>query len=96
MTKQDLIERIIETMKIRYDRAVSKADVTALLDALGDVTTERLQAGEDVPLPGIGKLVVKAKDARTGRNPKTGHTIQIPAKRVAAFSPAKALKDALA
>ena len=96
MTKQDLIERITETMKIRYDRAVSKADVSALLDALGDVTTDRLKAGEDVPLPGIGKLVVKAKAARTGRNPKTGETIQIPAKRVPNFTPAKARKDAVA
>lgn len=96
MTKQDLIERITETMKIRHDRAVSKTDVTSLLDALGDVVTERLMAGDDVSLPGLGKLAVKAKAARTGRNPKTGESIQIPAKRVPDFSPAKALKDALA
>lgn len=96
MTKQDLIERITETMKIRHDRAVSKTDVASLLDTLGDVATERLKAGDDVSLPGLGKLAVKTKAARTGRNPKTGEAIQIPAKRVPDFSPAKALKDALA
>ena len=95
MTKQDLIERLTETMKIRYDRAVSKTDVASLLDALGDVITERLKAGDEVTLPGLGKLAVKAKAARTGRNPKTGEAIQIPAKRVPDFSAAKALKDAL-
>lgn len=95
MTKQDLIERITETMKNRHDRAVSKTDVASLLDTLGDVATERLKAGDDVSLPGLGKLAVKTKAARTGRNPKTGEAIQIPAKRVPDFSPAKALKDAL-
>jgi DNA-binding protein HU-beta len=96
MTKQELIERITEIMKIRHDRTVSKTDVAALLDALGDVATERLKAGDDVSLPGLGKLAVKTKAARTGRNPKTGEAIQIPAKRVPDFSSAKALKDALA
>ncbi len=95
MTKQELIDSITEAMKIRYDRAVSKADVSAFLDSLGDVATVSLKAGEDVTLPGLGKLVVKEKAARAGRNPQTGETIQIAAKRVAAFSPTKALKDAL-
>lgn len=92
MTKQELIERITETMA----GAVSKTDVASVLSALGDVATERLKAGDEVPLPSLGKLVVKSKAARTGRNPKTGEAIQIPAKRVPDFSPAKALKDALA
>ena len=95
MTKQELIDSITEAMKIRYDRAVSKADVSAFLDSLSDVATVSLKAGEDVMLPGLGKLVVKEKAARAGRNPQTGETIQIAAKRVAAFSPTKALKDAL-
>lgn len=96
MTKQDLIERLTETMKIRYDRAVSKTDVASLLDALGDVATDILKAGDDVPLPGLGKLVVKSKAARIARNPKTGEAVQVPAKRVPDFTPAKALKDAIA
>lgn len=96
MTKQDLIERITETMRTRYDRTVSKTDVAALLDALGDVTTSQLKDGGEVPLPGLGKLAVKAKAARTGRNPKTGEAIQIPAKRVPGFTATKPLKDALA
>ncbi|MBA4707747.1 HU family DNA-binding protein [Aquitalea aquatica] len=95
MTKQELIDSITEVMKTRHDRAVSKADASAFMDSLGDVAAVCLKAGEDVTLPGLGKLVVKEKAARAGRNPQTGETIQIPAKRVAAFSPAKALKDAL-
>lgn len=95
MTKQEFIERITETMKIRHDRAVSKTDVAALLESLSAVATERLQAGEDVPLSGIGKLVVKARPARIGRNPKTGAAVQIPSRRTPAFTAARALKDAL-
>ena len=46
-------------------------------------------------LPGIGKLVLRNRAARLGRNPKTGETIQIPAKRVVKFRVAKAAKDAI-
>jgi DNA-binding protein HU-beta len=46
-------------------------------------------------LPGLGKLVLVNRKARTGRNPATGATIQIPAKRVVKFRVAKAAKDAI-
>ena len=95
MTKSELIDRITETMRIRYDRCMSKVDVVSFLDSLTDVVTERVAAGDDVPLPGLGKLSVKEKAARTGRNPATGESIQIPAKRVPDFTPVKALKDAV-
>lgn len=96
MTKSELIDRITETMRIRYDRCMSKVDVVSFLDSLTDVVTERVAAGDDVPLPGLGKFFVKEKAARTGRNPATGESIQIPAKRIPNFTPVKALKDAVA
>lgn len=74
----------------------SKAETTRILDALGDVVGDLLNEGNEVTLPGIGKLTVKEKAARTGRNPKTGEPIEIPARKAAHFSAAKALKDALA
>jgi DNA-binding protein HU-beta len=52
-------------------------------------------AKDTFTLPGIGKLVLRNRAARMGRNPKTGETIQIPAKRVVKFRVAKAAKDAI-
>jgi DNA-binding protein HU-beta len=52
-------------------------------------------AKDTFTLPGIGKLVLRDRAARLGRNPKTGETIQIPAKRVVKFRVAKAAKDAI-
>lgn len=54
-----------------------------------------LAAGGEVTLPGIGKLSVKHKEARTGRNPSSGEAIEIAAKNAPHFSAAKALKDAV-
>jgi DNA-binding protein HU-beta len=54
-----------------------------------------LQEGGEVTLPGLGKLSVKTSAARTGRNPKTGETLEIAAKNKPHFSAAKALKDAV-
>lgn len=74
----------------------NKKAVEAVLKASADVITSTLHEGAEVTLPGIGKLGVTTRAAREGRNPKTGAAIQIPAKKAPRFSPAKALKDALA
>lgn len=89
MKQADLIERI------NLSTLVEKKLIANVLACLGDVVTEELEAGGEVTLPGLGKLVSVAKPARTGRNPSTGETIDIPASVVAKFKPAKALKDAL-
>lgn len=59
------------------------------------VIPQVLAAGDEVPLPGIGKLKVKNIPARTGRNPKTGETINIPAKVKAVLVMSKAFQDVL-
>ena len=58
-------------------------------------TCGQLKAGGEITIPEVGKLSVGNRAARNGRNPKTGESIQIPAKKVPAFSAAKALKDAV-
>ena len=57
--------------------------------------TDALQKGDTVALSGFGTFVVKARAARTGRNPRTGEAIEIPASKVPSFKAGKALKDAV-
>jgi DNA-binding protein HU-beta len=77
--------------------------VESALNALGEVVLRHLAAdGADadaevsVDIPHLGKLVVKTRAARMGRNPATGKAIEIPEKRVIDFRPCKALRDAVA
>lgn len=69
--------------------------VREFLKALGEVVNEQLAVGCAVTLPGIGKLEPHATKARTGRNPRTGKELAIPAGRRAAFTAAAGLKRAL-
>ena len=89
MNKSDLITAVAARTDMK------KTAIAEVLDALGVVVTDQLALGEDVPLAGLGKLSVKTRAARSGRNPATGETMDIPAKHVAHFSAAKALKDVL-
>lgn len=73
----------------------SKATVENVLKELGAEVRNALIAGDEVTLPGLGKLSVNKKAARKGRNPSTGAEITIPAKNSPKFTAAKALKDAL-
>ena len=96
MTKQELIDAIKENSTSRYEAGVSKVVIAAVLDTLGDVAQAEIQQGGEITLPGLGKLSVQNRAARTGRNPSTGEEINIAAKNVPHFSAAKALKDAVA
>jgi len=97
MNQKDLIDSIQHIANTTFERNVSKADITAVLDALADIAMHELgtENGE-IPLPGLGKLKADVRAARTGRNPATGESMDIPAKNVVKFVAAKALKDALA
>jgi DNA-binding protein HU-beta len=72
---------------------VSKKQAAETLEVLAELAYKN--AKNTFTLPGIGKLVLVNRKARTGRNPATGETIQIPAKRVVKFRVAKAAKDAI-
>lgn len=90
MNQADLIATLSEAAGIK------KTEAEHILKTLGDIVQTGLENGEDVTLPGLGKLSVSIRAARTGRNPATGEEIDIPAKRVPKFSAAKVLKDAVA
>jgi DNA-binding protein HU-beta len=73
----------------------TKKATEAVLKTTADVIAATLAEGGDVTLPGLGKLYVKDRAARTGKNPKTGEAIQIAASKAPGFKAAKALKDAV-
>lgn len=73
----------------------TKAEAKKNVDAVVSALTTSLAAGNEVSLAGFGKLTVKSREARQGRNPATGETITIAASKSVAFKPAKALKDTL-
>lgn len=71
----------------------TKAETKALIEAATAVISDALTAKEPVVISGFGNFAVKETKAKTGRNPATGGTIEIPAKTKAVFKPAKALAD---
>jgi DNA-binding protein HU-beta len=75
---------------------LSKSDADSAVAATLDAIKGSLADGDSVTLIGFGTFSVSQREARTGRNPSTGATINIPAKKVAKFSAGKALKDAVA
>jgi len=72
-----------------------KASAGRALDAVIDSITDTLKKGDQVALVGFGTFSVKHRNARSGRNPQTGATIQIAASTVPSFKAGKALKDAV-
>ena len=90
MNKAELIAAVAE--KAGLSTKDSEAVVNAALDAI----TAALQEGDKVQLVGFGSFEVKSRAARTGRNPKTKETIEIPASKVPVFKAGKALKDIVA
>lgn len=74
---------------------VSKKEAKAFLDNLADLAIKETKKSGNFSVPGIGKLVKSDRKARLGRNPATGETIKIPAKKVVKFRLAKAAKDAI-
>ena len=89
MTKENLIEAIVKKT------AVSKKQAAETLNAVLEEITKSLSKGEQVVLTGFGTFKVSKRAARSGRNPKTGATIKIPAMKVARFKVGKSLKDAV-
>ncbi|WP_419784932.1 HU family DNA-binding protein [Pseudodesulfovibrio sp.] len=89
MTKAELVAKIAEK------NGTSKAQAEASMNAILDIIKDELAAGNKLTLTGFGTFSVSARKARTGRNPRTGDEIKIPACKVAQFKPGKVLKDAI-
>ena len=87
MNKNDLITTMSEKANM------SKVDTEKALKAFIDTVTEELKNGGKVQLVGFGSFEVVERAARTGRNPKDGSTIQIPASKAPKFKAGRSLKD---
>lgn len=74
---------------------LTKKDATAAVDAVFGSIQDTLKKGDKVQLIGFGTFEVRERAARKGRNPQTGKAIKIPATKVPAFKPGKALKEAV-
>ena len=89
MTKADLIDAVAE--KIDLNKNQAERTVNLIFDDI----TEALKNGQKVNVSGFGTFTVSDRQARQGRNPKTGEPIDIPASRAAKFKAGKGLKEAL-
>lgn len=74
---------------------LTKKDATSAVDAVFETIQDNLSEGNKVQLIGFGNFEVRQRAARKGRNPQTGEEIKIPASKVPAFKPGKALKDSV-
>lgn len=81
MNKAELIDAMASKA------GLTKADAKKALDAFTEVTGDALKKGDKITLIGFGTFSVSKRDARTGRNPRTGETLKIKAKNVAKFKP---------
>ena len=89
MNKDDLIGKIATNI------GISKTDATKSVNAVFSTITSTLKGGNEVRLVGFGTFLVVNRAATTGRNPRTGESIQIQAKKVPKFRAGKALKDSV-
>jgi len=87
MTKAELVEKVAD--KIQLTKKQTETVVNILLNSI----TEALSEGDKVELRGFGSFRIRKRNPREGRNPKTGDTVQIPAKRVPFFKAGKELRE---
>ena len=87
MTKKELVESVVEKTGFKVKEA--EKSVNVIIESI----TESLKNGDKIQLIGFGTFEVRQRAARTGHNPQTGKEINIPATKVPAFKPGKALKD---
>jgi integration host factor subunit beta len=88
MTKSDLIERVAARLP-----HISKKDTEIVVNTIFDSMTEALRRADRIEIRGFGSFQVKVREAREGRNPKTGEEVRIPAKRTPFFKVGKELKE---
>lgn len=90
MTKSELIQRLAEKNPHLYQR-----DVERIVSTIFDEITSALSQGNRVELRGFGAFSVKSRNARVGRNPRTGESVQVAEKHVPFFKAGKDLRDRL-
>jgi integration host factor subunit beta len=89
MTKAELIEELSASAEI------TRKHSEVIVDAVFSSISTALQNGEKIELRGFGSFRLRRRESRTGRNPKTGAGVVVPAKTVPSFKPGKALREML-
>lgn len=89
MIKEDLLKELVQ------NTSLTRREATQVINLVLESIKEALSRGERVTLVGFGTFIVKERKGRTGRNPRTGETLEIPPRKVVKFIPGKALKEAI-
>ncbi len=87
MTKADLIEEVSRVVEM------TRKDSEVIVEAIFDSIVRALRSGDKVEIRGFGSFRTRERQARIGRNPKTGERVEVPAKRIPFFKPSKEVKD---
>lgn len=88
MTKSELIRELADANPNLF-----LSDIERIVDAIFDEITEAMARGDRVELRGFGAFSVKKRDARIGRNPRTGESVEVPEKHLPFFKAGKLLRD---
>jgi len=89
LTKVDIIESIYEKL------GIPKKDCVRIVESVFEIIKDDLDKGNDVMISGFGKWTVKAKKKRKGRNPQTGESLMIDARKVVTFKPSQVLRGSV-
>jgi len=89
MTKADLVNKVFEQI------GGTKKEATDIVEKFFELMKVTLENGESVKISGFGNFMVRNKKSRIGRNPQTGETIEISARKVLSFKPSQLLREAV-
>ena len=87
MTKADLVEEVTKIGDL------TRRDAEIIVETIFDAVVGALREGDKIEIRGFGSFRIRQRNARTGRNPKTGTKVDVPAKKVPFFKPSKELRD---
>jgi integration host factor subunit beta len=87
MTKADLIDEVSRLAEL------TRKDSEVIVETIFDSVVRSLRAGDKIEIRGFGSFRTRQRKPRTGRNPKTGEKVDVPAKKIPFFKPSKELKD---
>ena len=87
MTKADLIEEVSRVVEM------TRKEAEVIVEAIFDSVVRSLRGGDKIEIRGFGSFRTRQRQARVGRNPKTGARVEVPAKKIPYFKPSKELKD---
>lgn len=95
MTKADIVDYIMNQLEGKKELVLNKKRVGEIVDLMFDAMVESVKKGEDIKISGFGNFLIQEKKARPGRNPKTGESITIAARKALTFRASLLLKNAL-